>query len=193
MTDNYMNIDSPLRELGPIEISDLREAILEQEELAWAEEKYRQEEFEVHHQTESIVVLFVDLERWPQLVVTREPGWERLADAALPLMNEIINRSYPPGGTVIRAMAAKLLAGGKITPHVDRHPSFHIGHRIHVPITTNSRVRFMIDGRPYRFQPGEAYEINNQKMHSVMNKGKEDRITFIFDYVPADKIESLER
>jgi hypothetical protein len=36
---------------------------------------------------------------------------------------------------------------------------------------------------------GEAYEINNQKSHSVMNKGTDDRITFIFDYVPKDKIE----
>ena len=49
----------------------------------------------------------------------------------------------------------------------------------------------MINGQPYQFKPGEAYEINNQKMHSVMNKGKEDRITFIFDYVPVDKVAEL--
>ena len=45
-------------------------------------------------------------------------------------------------------------------------------------------VRFMIDGRPYQFEVGQAYEINNQKTHSVMNKGDTDRINFIFDYVP---------
>ena len=105
-------------------------------------------------------------------------------------MNEIIKRFYAPGGTVIRAMAAKLLAGSVITPHTDKHPSFHCGHRIHVPITTNPRVRFMIDGQSYQFKVGEAYEINNQKMHSVMNKGAEDRITFIFDYVPPDQIDT---
>ena len=103
-------------------------------------------------------------------------------------MHDIIANHYSPGGTIIRAMAAKLLVDGKITPHIDLHPSFQAGHRIHVPITTNPRVRFMIDGRPYKFKVGEAYEINNQKMHSVANKGKEDRITFIFDYVPADKL-----
>ena len=85
---------------------------------------------------------------------------------------------------IIRAMAAKLLAGRRIDPHHDSHPSFHCGHRIHIPITTNPRVRFMIDGRPYQLQVGQAYELNNQKQHSVMNKGKQDRITFIFDYVP---------
>jgi aspartyl/asparaginyl beta-hydroxylase (cupin superfamily) len=106
-------------------------------------------------------------------------------------MNDIIERFYPPGGTVIRAMAAKLLSGGIIKPHTDKHPSFHCGHRIHVPITANPRVRFMIDGQPYRFEVGEAYEINNQMKHSVMNKGAEDRITFIFDYVPKAEIEKL--
>lgn len=186
-----MNIDTPLRELGPVNSSALRDAILAQGEEAWREDKYRQETFDVHYSTESIVVLFVDLERWPDVVVSREPGWDRLSEVALPLMNDIIQKFYPPGGTVIRAMAAKLLSGGKITPHVDKHPSFHKGHRIHIPVTTNSRVRFMIDGQPYQFKPGEAYEINNQKMHSVMNKGKEDRITFIFDYVPPREIEAI--
>ena len=144
----------------------------------------------MHYDTQSMVLVFVDLDHWPEIVVSREPGWDRLAKAALPLMEDIISRLYEPGGTVIRAMAAKLLSGKKITPHVDRHVSFHRGHRIHVPITTNPRVRFMIDGRPYQLKVGQAYEINNQKMHSVMNKGSEDRITFIFDYVPPDLIES---
>ena len=185
-----MNIDTTLRELGPVDCAALRDAILAQDDAAWKEDKYRQEEYEVHHDTESIVLVFVDIERWPEIVVSQEPGWPRLSDVALPLMNDIISRLYPPGGTVIRAMAAKLLAGKKITPHVDRHQSFHRGHRIHVPITTNSRVRFMIDGQPHQLLVGEAYEINNQKMHSVMNKGSEDRITFIFDYVPLEQVEA---
>jgi hypothetical protein len=42
----------------------------------------------------------------------------------------------------------------------------------------------MIDGRPYKMAVGKVYEINNQQQHSVMNKGKEGRINFIFDYVP---------
>jgi len=183
-----MNIDTPLRELGPIDSTALRDTILAQDDAAWKEDQYRQEAFDVHYDTESIVMVFVDLDQWPEIVVSKEPGWDRLAEVALPVMDDIVSRLYPTGGTVIRAMAAKLLAGKKITPHVDRHPSFHRGHRIHIPITTNPRVRFMIDGQPYQFKIGEAYEINNQKTHSVMNKGSEDRITFIFDYVPPDAV-----
>ena len=186
-----MNIDSPLRELGPVDSEALRDIILSLDDETWRENLTRQEEFEVHRSTESVVMYFVDLDQWPDVEVTKEPGFKYLSELALPLMNDIISRCYQPGGTVIRAMAAKLLAGQKITRHWDKHPSFHCGHRMHVPITTNPRVRFMIDGQPYRFKIGEAYEINNQLHHSVMNKGNEDRITFIFDYVPKEEIEKL--
>jgi hypothetical protein len=179
-----MDIDEPLRELGAIDATALREAILGQEEAAWHEDSYRQESYDVHDQTQSIVLVFTDGSNWPESDVKKEPGWDRIADVAVPVMHEIIGKHYPAGGTIIRAMAAKLVVGGIIKPHHDHHPSFHCGHRIHIPITTNSRVRFMIDGRPYQFQVGQAYELNNQKQHSVMNKGTEDRITFIFDYVP---------
>lgn len=179
-----MDIDVPLRELGAIDTTALREIIVSQEEAAWHEDKYRQQSYEVHDQTQSIVLVFTDGSNWPNSDVKKEPGWDRIADVAVPVMHDLIEKHYPAGGTIIRAMAAKLIAGGKIKPHHDNHPSFHCGHRIHVPITTNPRVRFMIDGRPYKLQVGQAYELNNQKQHSVMNKGTEDRITFIFDYVP---------
>ena len=179
-----MDIGDPIRELGPVDVTALSRAILAQDEAAWHEEQVRQQSYEVHRETESIVLVFTDGQGWPEIEVRKEPGWDRLAEAAVPVMHGIIDRCYPKGGTIIRAMAAKLLVGGKIRPHRDSHPSFHHGHRIHVPITTNPRVRFIIDGRPYRFEVGQAYELNNQLQHSVANKGGEDRITFIFDYVP---------
>jgi len=186
-----MNIDSRLRELGDVDSAPLVDAILALDDSAWREDQYRQEAFEVHRQTESVVLVFVNLDVWPELEITKEPGWDRLAHVAVPVMHDIIERFYPKGGTIIRAMAAKLLAGGKITPHTDTHPSFHIGHRIHVPITTNPRVRFMIDGRPHRFEIGKAYEINNQMTHSVTNKGSDDRVSFIFDYIPPEQLQIL--
>lgn len=180
-----MDIGVPIKDWGAMDITVLRDAILDQDELAWDEDDLRQAEYDVHSQTRSIVMLFAS-ETWPVVTISRKKGWDRIADAANPIMAEIIKRFYPPGGTIIRAVAAKLVAGGKITPHIDALKSFSFGHRIHIPITTNKLVRFMIDGRPYRFEIGNVYEINNQKTHSVINAGKEDRINFIFDYVPAD-------
>ena len=181
-----MDIDVLLRDLGEIDITPLRDAILAQEEAAWRENQHRQEAFPQHQMTESIVLVFCD--GWPEVEIKKEAGWDRLSEQAVPVMHEIIQRAYPAGGTILRAMAAKLNAGGRISPHSDTHHTFHRSHRIHVPITTNHRVRFMIDGKPHQLEVGRAYEINNQKQHSVMNKGKEDRITFIFDYAPPERI-----
>jgi len=187
-----MDIETPLRALGEIDVESLRAAILRLDENAWIANQKRQIDYDVHRQTQSIVLVFCDGPA-RDLVVSKQEGWDLLADAAVPVMHTLIERAYPAGGTIIRAMAAKLLAGGRINPHFDSHPTFRHSHRIHVPITTNNRVRFMIDGRPYRMQVGQAYEINNQKTHSVINTAAEDRITFIFDYLPADRIAALSR
>lgn len=182
-----MNIDVPLKDLGEVDASRLSAAILGLDEEAWLANVNRQSDYEVHRQTQSVVLVFCS-GSMDDLEVSKQAGWDLLAETAIPVMHDLIGRHYPPGGTIIRAMAAKLLSGGRINPHFDSHASFRHSHRIHVPITTNNRVRFMIDGRPFRFDVGKAYEINNQKTHSVMNSGSEDRITFIFDYLPPGQV-----
>lgn len=172
------------RDLGPFDCRGLIDAVQQLDEAAWTEKTYRQESFNVHRSTESIVLCFLDLDRWPNLAIGREVGWDRLGAAAEPVMETIIGRHYEPGGSVIRAMAVRLRPGARITPHVDEHESLKISHRIHVPLITNARVRFFIDGVPHRFEPGRAVEINNQLSHSVMNDGKSSRVHFIFDYLP---------
>jgi len=179
-----MDIGVPFRAFGKVDSEPLAEAILSADPAVWDEYEERQKSYEVHEQTRSIVLLFAEVSNWPAVDISKQPGWNRFSDTAVPLMHQIIRNWYPPGGTIIRAMAAKLMAGGRIVPHRDAHPSFGAGHRIHVPLATNPRVRFMIDGRPAQLEVGHAYEINNQKVHSVMNKGDTDRIHFIFDYVP---------
>ncbi len=182
-----MNIDTSLKSLGEIDVEPLRQAILGLDDSAWLSNAQRQNDYEVHKQTQSIILVFCD-GPMHDLEVSKQDGWDLLAGAAVPVMHELIGRAYPPGGTIIRAMAAKLLSRGRIAPHFDSHATFRRSHRIHVPITTNPRVRFMIDGRPYRMEIGQAYEINNQQTHSVINSGSEDRITFIFDYMPPEQI-----
>jgi len=182
-----MDIDVAHRYLGQVPMDALRERILSLPLEAWQEQKMRQQVYEVHRDTESIVMLFCD-ESWPDGDIYREAGWDRIADVAMPLIDHIVNTYYEPGGTVLRAMAAKLKVGGRIVPHTDSLRSFEMGHRIHVPITTNPAVNFLLESKPVRFEIGSAYELNNQRRHSASNLGKEDRISFIFDYVPAGAI-----
>ena len=108
-----MDIDTRIRELGAVDCGALVRTILAQEEAAWREQEHRQNAYEVHRATESLVMVFTDDEAWPELMVKKEAGWCRLADAALPVMHDIIGRFYPPGGAIVRAMAAKLKARGQ--------------------------------------------------------------------------------
>ena len=126
-----MDISAPLKELGAVSVGPLKEAILALPQVAWEDNQQRQQDYDVHRRTESVVLLFTDGTGWPEITVSKETGWTLLADVAVPIMEDIIRRHYPPGGTIIRAMAAKLLPGELITPHRDSHPSFHHGHRIH--------------------------------------------------------------
>jgi len=181
-----MEIDVLMRDWGSVDIAPLAEAIARQDPSAWNEHEQRQKDYEVHRQTQSIVLLFAGLDNWPTIEVLKMPGWERLSGVVVPLMDQIIARWYPPGGRIIRSMIARMPAGGRIDPHRDSHPSFACGHRIHVPIDTNPRVRFTVDGRPFHLESGRVYEVNNLKIHSVINKGTTDRTHLIFDYVPVD-------
>jgi len=176
-----------MKNLGDVDAAGLIDAVLDLDGDAWFHNVNRQNDYEVHRETQSVVLVFCD-GPMDNLEVSKREGWDLLADSAIPVMHDLIERYYPPGGVIIRAMAAKLLSGGRINPHFDSHSTFRRSHRIHVPITTNGRVRFMIDGKPFRMEVGKAYEINNQKTHSVMNSGSEDRISFIFDYLPPDQV-----
>ena len=177
-----------VRDLGAVPSAPLRTAVGRLPPAAWREDASRQAAFDVHRDTQSVVILFVDVEPWPRLVVRRAPGSARLGAVAETLMNAVVAASYAPGGVVLRAMVVRLPARARIAPHRDTHESFRRSHRVHVPLTTNPRVRFHVDGVPHVLAAGRAFEINNQRPHSVMNNGATDRIHFIFDYLPATRL-----
>ncbi len=62
-------------------MSALAAAILAQEPNEWKEQMLRQQAYDVHQDTESIVLLFCD-ETWPDGEIHKEAGWDRL----LPIM-----------------------------------------------------------------------------------------------------------
>ena len=58
-----MDIDTPLRDLGAVDIDDLRDAILSLDEAAWESQTYRQNQYEVHTYTKSIGACQLNLSR----------------------------------------------------------------------------------------------------------------------------------
>ena len=123
-------------------------------------------------------------EGWPNVKIEKRDAWTLLEAEATPIVQQIINDVYGPGGTVLRAIVAKLPPGAKINRHKDGHPSFAVAHRIHIPLKTNDQVIFHVDDVRHQMHVGKAYEINNLLFHEVANDSDEDRIHFIFDYMP---------
>ena len=179
-----MRIDTALRNLGAVDMTALKAAVLATPPEAWFEDTIRQDTYsDVHQNTRSIIMVFIDTSVWPSIRVGKRKGWDYFADQARPIIETIVSRHYKPGGVIIRAMIANLLPGARIAPHIDTDPSFAIGHRIHVPLVTNPLVDFFIAGSLYHLQEGMAYEINNLEMHGVHNRSQQERLHLIFDYV----------
>ncbi len=89
-----MDIDTPFRSLGPVDAEPLQTAILALDEAAWIANQQRQIDYDVHRQTQSIVLVFCD-GPGKDLVVSKQEGWDLLADVAVPLMHGLIEDELP--------------------------------------------------------------------------------------------------
>lgn len=79
-------------------------------------------------------------------------------------------------------MLVKLYAYGDISEHIDEAGIYKYAHRVHIPLITNDRCVFTIDGEEGRMSKGEIVEINNIVPHSVVN-GDQDRVHLIMDII----------
>ena len=177
-----MKLDAPIRPLGFVDSSRLVDRVLATPESAWHSDTRRQNEYEVHAQTQSIILVFFN--GWPAVEVFHAEGWSTYQDVAMPLIDEIVHKHYPPGGMVLRIVLARLPPQCQIDPHWDKHPSFSIAHRIHVPLLTNPDVEFIVGTDRIAVAPHQAFELNNKLPHAVFNRGKTPRVHLIFDYAP---------
>jgi hypothetical protein len=76
----------------------------------------------------------------------------------------------------------RLAPGSLIREHRDRGASYGDGFlRLHIPITTNDRTRFVVDGEALPMRPGECWYADFSLVHSVRNDGATDRVHLIID------------
>ncbi|WP_167618566.1 aspartyl/asparaginyl beta-hydroxylase domain-containing protein [Maribellus sediminis] len=83
---------------------------------------------------------------------------------------------------VMSARLLRLGAGAEIKPHRDHELGYEDGtFRLHIPIVTNSRVEFILDGEQLLMSPGECWYTNVNFIHSVSNRGETDRVHLVID------------
>jgi tetratricopeptide (TPR) repeat protein len=172
--DNFLLVNSGF-DTGP-----LRDKVLQIDDAVWAESD-RSERFEVHRQTQS--VLLVQFSEHLHDEPVPQPLYADFEEVLRPVVDHIA-RYYRDNGFVVRILFAKLLAGGKIEEHVDFGYSLIGVHRIHIPVVTNDDVVFRVGGESRNLRVGEFCEIDNSEKHAVDNNSAEDRVHLIVDWMP---------
>jgi hypothetical protein len=178
-----------VRKLGPVDVADLRAAVLAIPEAVWeAENAEKPNKFEVLDATRHIVFRFVDSPRDWRASHDR-PAWAEWRGLLEPVLDEAVRGYGYARGVFPRVMLARMPPGGVIHPHIDANPAAKWPHKVHVPLTTNAQVVCFFGGGEHHFPAGAAVEVNNLDRHWVRNGGGADRIHLIFEYYDADQPE----
>lgn len=162
------------------DVRALRDRIARMPAAKWLESE-RERLFDVHRDTQAILMVHFEDHKY-QKPEYRE-SWRDFRDAVAPVVDYAASY-YRDNGFVVRLMLAKLAAGGRIPKHTDAGYSLLNCHRIHLPIITNEDVVFHVGGEEINMGPGELWEINNGTVHGVENRGTEDRVHLIVDWMP---------
>ncbi|TAK15881.1 MAG: aspartyl beta-hydroxylase, partial [Rhizorhabdus sp.] len=117
------------------------------------------------------------------------PNWAEWRPLIEPVLMQAVADYGYANGVFPRVMLARMPGGGIIKPHSDANPAAKWPHKIHVPLQTNDGVTFFIEGEGHHLPEGEAAEVDNMAVHSVENRGGDDRIHLIFEYYDADQPE----
>ncbi len=75
-----------------------------------------------------------------------------------------------------------LAPGSEIKQHTDHLTAYEDGHiRLHIPIQTNSEVKFSLQEQLISMSEGECWYLNFNLPHSVVNQGTSSRIHIVMD------------
>ena len=89
---------------------------------------------------------------------------------------------FPCGLRSARLM--RLSPGSLIREHSDPYLDIESGYaRLHVPIATNDRVEFRVNGRPVEMEPGSCWYLRLSDPHQAANRGETDRVHLVVDAV----------
>lgn len=150
--------------------------------LDWESYKYRQLNYFPHRHTKTIPLIWDEdkskIQYWPHYINN-----DIFKNILIEL--ETIFTNNIGDGKIVSAILVKMIKNTSIDRHTDAHSFFKKNNRIHIPIVTNEKCIFEVDGEEINMKIGEIWEIDNfNKEHSVVNNGDLDRIHLIVDWEP---------
>jgi hypothetical protein len=104
--------------------------------------------------------------------------------ARCPYIAQVVN-SFPCSKLAVRFLRVR--PRSVVKEHRDFQLRLEDGElRLHIPITTNPEVRFMVAGKRVIMGPGECWYNDFTELHSVHNDGDGDRVHLTIDCVVND-------
>ncbi|WP_067734336.1 aspartyl/asparaginyl beta-hydroxylase domain-containing protein [Novosphingobium naphthalenivorans] len=104
--------------------------------------------------------------------------------AHAPYLRGVLDRFHCPLRSV-RLM--RLGPDSRILPHRDFDLSAESGTaRLHIPITGNEAVTFLLNGTPVEMEPGSTWYLRLADEHAVINAGRTERIHLVIDCLVND-------
>lgn len=106
-------------------------------------------------------------------------NWRGFGAYAQPIVDHVMAR-YFQNCAAYQQMLSVVMPGHDIPAHRDLQGPKWLT-RVHVPLATNRRSKFIVDNVSYQMKVGTAYSVNTLALHAVTNDGKTPRIHFMFD------------
>jgi hypothetical protein len=189
-----MNFQGNFKQIGEVEVNQLKALVDLLTPEHWQADQMRQSRYDVHAHTQAIALVYDYDFRHQNPTVHQAFGMFK--SAVMPIVQLVaeyydntdkgIELAKQHGqGYCIRLNLVRLNPGGEIKAHQDKNFSLAHSHRVHIPIISNKEVIFTVGEESCSLVPGSVVEINNRKMHSVVNSSKEARVHLIMDWVIA--------
>lgn len=173
-----MKCSEKIRHLGPVDISTFTASLLKQPENIWNSDAAFQKKIAPYRDSKTIYLLMTLND--PNNQTMKMAGWD-VFKFEFEIIAEKIKSYFPGSGRILNAQIAMLEPDQKIMEHYDMGKVLESSHRIHVPIVTDSRVKFIVDNENFYLEAGQAYELDNIRRHSVHNASPYRRIHLIID------------
>lgn len=132
----------------------------------------------------------------PVMMIYSDPSCQDFADTPFleqaPYLREVLGAFRCP---LLSVRLMRLTPGSEIKEHCDHDLSAELGQvRMHVPITTNPGVEFLLNSTPVVMAPGSCWYLRLADPHAVSNRGSTDRVHLVIDALLNDWLqEELER
>ena len=176
-----MKLKTPFRVLGKLRLEDLaffKNSIGMATISDWMDDTSRQDTWEAHRQTQSIVLVKGSDLSNRKVSNQWDCFWKNEFEVRIV---PLLKATYGPG-VIVRCVFSKLLPMSKISEHRDTEHLLHFSHRVHIPIITSPKVQFNIRDEVACMEEGQVYEISNQDLHSVTSEWDHPRVHIILDY-----------